>query len=90
MVEIRSLSRDESEPRGDAWVMIEKKDERYFMTARAIGNAVDANVSPSGFESPKVAIRAAASWADLLVARVIYVRDGVSVEIWSRRGKARC
>jgi hypothetical protein len=88
MVEIRSLSRDESEPRGDAWVMIEKKEERYFMTARATGNAVDANVSPSGFESPKVAIRAAASWADLLVAQVIYVREGVSLEIWSRRGKA--
>ena len=42
MVEVRSLSRDESEPRGDAWVMIEQKDDRYFMTARAIGNAVDA------------------------------------------------
>jgi hypothetical protein len=88
MVEIRSLSRDESEPRGDAWVMIEKKEERYFMTSRATGNAVDANVSPSGFESPKVAIRAATSWADLLVAQVIYVREGVSLEIWSRRGKA--
>jgi hypothetical protein len=88
MVEIRSLSRDENEPKGDAWVMIEKKDDRYFMTARAIGNAVDANVSPSGFESSRLAIRAATSWADLLVAQVIYVRDGVSVEIWSQRGKA--
>jgi hypothetical protein len=67
-------------------VIFEPKDDCYFM-ARAIGNAVDANVSPSGFESPKVAIRAATSWADLLVAEVIYVRDGVRLRFG--RGAAK-
>ena len=76
MVEVRRLTHDE-EPNGQSWVLIEKRGDLYFITGRQNGASMDASVSPTGFDTPEAAIRAATSWADLLSAPFLYVRDHV-------------
>jgi len=75
VVEVRSLKADDEAPKGDAWVLVEKRGDLYFITGRKNGNAVDASVEPAGFGDPATAIRAATTWADLLVAPILYVKD---------------
>jgi hypothetical protein len=76
MVEVRNLKTDADAPVGEAWVLVEKRGGLYFITGRRNGQAVDASVAPSGFDSPEAAIHAATAWADLLSAPILYVRDG--------------
>jgi hypothetical protein len=78
MVLVRTLPSDEEGPTGDDWVLVEKRGGLYFITARQSGKAVDASVETAGFDSPEAAIRAATTWADLLTAPVIYVREFVN------------
>jgi hypothetical protein len=75
MVEVRNLKGNDSGPEGTGWVMLEKRGGFYFLTGRASGKSVDADVAPSGFDSPDAAIHAATHWADLLAVPVVYVRD---------------
>jgi hypothetical protein len=75
VVELRSLKREDSAPSGDAWVLIEKHDRLYSITARQNGASVDASVSPPAFDTPEAAMQAATTWADLLSVPVIYLRD---------------
>jgi hypothetical protein len=74
VVELRSLKPDEDGPSGDAWVLIEKHDGVYSITARQNGASVDASVAPPAFDTPEAAMHAATTWADLLSVPVIYVR----------------
>jgi hypothetical protein len=75
VVELRSLGRDEDSPDGKSWVLVEKRDGRYYVSGRQNGGSVDASVSPAGVDTPSAAIRAAADWADLLSIPYLYVRD---------------
>jgi aminoglycoside phosphotransferase (APT) family kinase protein len=75
MVEVRDLKRSDGEPKG-RWVCLEKKGDLYFLFGRANGEAVDPHVSPDGFSSAAVAIRAAITLADYISAPILYVRDG--------------
>ena len=75
MIELRSLRHDVETPEGEAWVLIERRDGVYFITGRKNGCSVDADVTPSGFDTPQAAMRAAEGWADLLSVTLIYMRD---------------
>jgi hypothetical protein len=72
MVEFRSL--DRHSPRGDDWVVIEKRDDRYFLTGRANGRSVEPRASPNGFGDPRDAMQAALWWAEYLEAPIIYLK----------------
>ena len=75
MVEIRSLKRDARAPRGDAWILIEKRGDAYFIVGRQNGASVDASVSTNAFRTPEEAMQAAMAWADLLSVPYLYMRD---------------
>jgi hypothetical protein len=72
MVWVRTLARDEKDPREDDWVLVEKRGSSYFITARQDGKQID---ETSSFDSPEVAIRAATSLADSLASPYLYVRS---------------
>lgn len=73
MVEVLSLKT--GEPKGDAWVLVKKVGDQYLVESKVNGKSVGAAAAPRCFDTPAVAIRAAAAWADLLTIPVIYVRD---------------
>ena len=75
MVEVRNLGRDDEEPTGDSWVLIEKRGGLYFITGRQNAEALEASVAPSGVDTPEAAIHAATAWADLLAIPLLYIRD---------------
>jgi hypothetical protein len=72
MVEVRNLD-EQTEPKGSAWVLVEKRGGSYFISAKANGSAV--NVSRSAIIAPVTAIHAATKWADLLAAPVLYIKE---------------
>jgi len=76
VVEVRRLKQTEpSPPLGEAWILIEKQGDFYYLK----GHSKDANVKGSlgatGTDSAGLAIRSAEAWADLLMADVVYVRE---------------
>ena len=76
MSEIRSLKKNEpSPPDGEAWILIEKRGDLYFVRGQSKDARVEASLAATGVDSVKVAIKGAEAWADLLMASVIYVRD---------------
>ncbi len=72
MAEFRSL--DRPSPEGDDWVVIEKREDRYFLAGRANGRSVEPRAAPSGFSDPSDAMRAALWWAEYLEAPIIYLK----------------
>ncbi len=77
MIEIRRLRmRDAAPPDGAPWILIEKREDLYFISAQSKDGAVDASLAwRSGVDSARLAIKSAEAWADLLAADAIYVRD---------------
>jgi hypothetical protein len=76
MAEIRRLKKDApSPPDGEAWILIEKQEDLFFVRGQSKDAKVEASLAATGVDSAKVAIRGAEAWADLLMATVIYVRD---------------
>ncbi len=76
MVEIRSLTQTESPPpQGEAWILIEKKEDLYFIRGQSKDASVEASLAATGVDSARLAIKGAEAWADLLMADVVYVRD---------------
>lgn len=77
MVEIRSLKPTQGLPsHGAGWILIEKKADLWLVRGQAKGASAEAFLSATGFDSAAIAIRSAEAWADLLMADVIYVREG--------------
>jgi hypothetical protein len=77
MVEVRSLKEDEPyPPEGEAWILIEKRGELYFIRGQSRDASVEATLAATGVDSAQVAIKGAVAWADLLMAPIIYVRNG--------------
>jgi hypothetical protein len=74
VIEVRTLGYDDDEPAGESWVLVERRSSHYFITGRQDGKAINTSVQPTGFDSPEAAIRAAATWADLLSSPILYVR----------------
>ena len=75
-MEIRSLEQTESSPpQGEAWILIEKKGDLYFIRGQSKDASVEASLAATGVDSARLAIKGAEAWADLLAADVIYVRD---------------
>ena len=79
MIELRRLRRHESAPpRGEPWILIERREDLYFVQAQAKEGIVDASLSwRAGVDSARIAIKSAEAWADLLAANLIYVRDDI-------------
>jgi hypothetical protein len=76
VAEIRRLKKNEpSPPDGDAWILVEKQGDLYFVRGQSKDATVEASLAATGVDSAKVAIRGAEAWADLLMASVIYVRE---------------
>lgn len=76
MVEIRSLKNNEAyPPEGEAWILIERRGDLYFIRGQSKDATVEASLAATGVESAKVATKGAEAWADLLMAPVIYVRE---------------
>lgn len=76
MVEIRSLKSTEAyPPEGEAWILIERRGDLYFIRGQSKDATVEASLAATGVESAKVAMKGAEAWADLLMAPVIYVRE---------------
>lgn len=76
MTEIRSLKKaDPAPPDGAAWILIEKREDLYFVRGQSEDARVEASLAATGVDSAQVAIKGAEAWADLLMASVIYVRD---------------
>ena len=76
MAEVRRLKQAEpSPPQGEAWILIEKKGDLYFVRGQSEDANVEASLAATGVDSARVAIKGAEAWADLLTADVIYVRD---------------
>lgn len=75
MIELRRLSGTEPPPdRDEAWVLIEKRDGNYYVSAKS--KAVDP--SPAGdapVDSDRLAMKGAEALADLMGLEVIYWRD---------------
>jgi hypothetical protein len=77
MVEVRNLKEDEPcPPEGEAWILIEKRGDLYFVRGQSKDASVEASLAATGVDSAKVAIKGAEAWADLLMAPIIYVRNG--------------
>jgi hypothetical protein len=75
MVEVRALAVDGQAPPGEAWVLIETRNDRFFVRRRQKGSALDASVESSGVESQEAEIQAATASADLLGTSLLHVRD---------------
>jgi hypothetical protein len=75
VVEVHNLRREAPKPKGDRWILIEKRDHRYFITGQSNGRPIDASAASAGFNTPDEAIRAAETWADLLEVPILYVRE---------------
>ena len=76
VVEIRSLKATELlPPHGEVWILIEKKEDVWFIRGQSKEASAEAFLSATGWDSAALAIRSAEAWADLLMAAVIYVRD---------------
>jgi hypothetical protein len=76
LVEIRTLKKSEPQPpEGEAWILVERREELYFVRGQSKDASVEASLATTGVDSLKLAIRAAEAWADLLMAPAVYVRD---------------
>lgn len=76
MIEIRRLKKSEPyPPEGEAWILIERRGDLYFVRGQSKDASVEASLAATGVESAKVAIKGAEAWADLLMAPVIYIRE---------------
>jgi hypothetical protein len=76
MVEVQRLNVCDGEPKGDHWVLIEKRGNSYLLTGVANGRAVDPHIAPTGFGSAETAMQAAISWAEYLEVPIIYTKIG--------------
>jgi hypothetical protein len=75
VIEIRHLEKYEpAPPEGEAWILIERRGDLYFVRGQSKEASVEASLAVTGVESIKVAIKGAEAWADLLMASIIYVR----------------
>jgi hypothetical protein len=76
VIEIRNLKKTEPyPPDGEAWILVEKRGDLYFVRGQSKGASVEASLAVTGVDSLKAAIKGAEAWADLLTASIIYVRD---------------
>jgi hypothetical protein len=77
MIELRRLKNAASAPpHGAPWILIEKRENLYFLSADSKEGGVDASLSwRTGTDSARIAIKSAEAWADLLAATTVYVRD---------------
>jgi hypothetical protein len=60
-------------PEGDAWLVIERERGLFAIEAN-VGGA--STFRSRGIDSPELAIKASAVWADLLSIQRLYVREG--------------
>jgi hypothetical protein len=72
MVEVRRLEVDAGLPSGEAWILVEKRGDLYFVFGRSEGKAT---LAPSGVDNARVAFYSANAWADLLGVSLLYIRE---------------